>query len=290
MKNILLLIAFFTCLSPVFSQDLIVTNKRDSINCKITKIKKDNIYFTFRHKDEIRSTLLPAAGIKYYQLNYFKNVEVPREKVIGNQVYKHFRFGLNGGYGYRTNKMSSSIPSDFSDYSKKLKSGLQFSGDLTYYFTEPLGIGLKYSSFKASNSMSDIYVEDSGGSRRYGNMSDNIGISFIGPVFSSRFSNKDKTNAFLMNIGLGYMGYKNNYTLIDPYKVTGSTMGMSFDMGYDFKVSSNLILGVQLSAISGVLTTYKLSDGSATQNIKLEKENYEGLARLELSLGLRFMK
>lgn len=290
MKNILLLVAFFTCLSPVFSQDLIVTNKRDSINCKITKIKKDNIYFTFRHKDEIRSTLLPVGEIKYYQLNFFKNSEVPRERVIGNRIYKHFRIALNGGYGYRTNKMSSTIPSDFSEYSKKLKNGFEFGGDLTYYFTEPLGIGLKYSSFKASNSMSNIYIEDSNGNRRYGSMSDNIGISFIGPVFSTRFLNKDKTNAFLMNVALGYMGYKNNYTLIDPYKLTGSTMGMTFDIGYDFKFSSNLILGVQLSAISGVLTGYKLFDGSTTQNIELQKENYEGLNRLELSLGLRFMK
>lgn len=290
MKNILLLIAFFTCLSPVFSQDLIVTNKRDSINCKITKIKKNNIYFTFSHKDEIRSTLLPVGEIKDYELNFFKNSEVPHEKVVDNQIYKHIRIALNGGYGYRTNKMSSTIPSGFSEYSKKIKSGLQFSGDLTYYFTEPLGIGMKYSSFKASNSMSNIYIEESNGNRRYGNMSDNIRISFIGPFFSTRFLNKDKTNALLMNVALGYMRYKNNFTLIDPYKLTGSTMGMAFDIGYDFKFSSNLILGVQLSAISGVLTGYKLYDGSTTQNIELQKENYEGLNRLELSLGLRFMK
>jgi hypothetical protein len=81
-----------------------------------TKIKKDNIYFTFRHKDEIRSTLLPVGEIKYYQLNFFKNSEVPRERVIGNRIYKHFRIALNGGYGYRTNKMSSTIPSDFSEF------------------------------------------------------------------------------------------------------------------------------------------------------------------------------
>jgi hypothetical protein len=290
MKKLLLLIAFYICLSPVFSQDLIVTDKNDSINCKITKVRKDNVYFTFRHKNEIRSTLLPVAETKHYQFNYFKNIEVPPEKVIDNHIYKHFRIALNGGYGYRTNKMSSTIPSDFSEYSKKLKNGYEFGGDLTYYFTEPLGIGIKYSSFKASNSMSNIYIEDSNGNRRYGNMSDNIGISFIGPVFSMRFLNKNKTNALLMNVALGYMGYKNKYTVVDPYELTSSTTGIAYDIGYDFTLSSNLILGVQLSAISGVLTGYKLYDGSTTQNIELQKENYEGLNRLELSLGLRFMK
>ena len=36
---------------PLIAQDLIVTIDNDSINCKITKIKPDFIYFTFKYKN-----------------------------------------------------------------------------------------------------------------------------------------------------------------------------------------------------------------------------------------------
>jgi len=51
----------------VLSQDLIVTNDNDSLNCKITKIKSDFIHFTFMYNDEVRNTLLSVSSIKRYQ-------------------------------------------------------------------------------------------------------------------------------------------------------------------------------------------------------------------------------
>lgn len=290
MKKILFLLFFLNCFISVFAQDLIVTKDGDSINCKITKITKDNIYFTFRHKNEIRHTLLPVTELKDHQSDYFQVSDIPKEKQPGKRNYPHIRIAFNGGYGYRTSGISSTVPSDFRDYTKELFSGYQYGGDFTYYFSETLGMGLKYSSFNASNSLDNVYVEDSNGNRRYGKMSDAIKISFVGPGFSTRFLNRNKKNAFLMNMALGYMGYKNNFMLVDPYKMNGSTMGIAFDFGYDFTISKNLILGAQISAISGVLTGYQLNDGNTTQKIDLEKENYEGLNRIEISVGVRFSK
>ena len=291
MKNTLFLFILIAIANSIYSQDLIVTNDGDSINCKITKVKTDNIYFTFKHKDEIRSTLLPVSNVKNHQFNFYQVSEVPKEKVVGYENYQRFRIAVNGGYSYQTAKVAETVPSDLKNYVKELKSGYHFGGDITYYFSEMYGMGGKCFIFKSSNSIDNIYLEEiNTGNRTYGKMSDDLTISFIGPMFSTRILNQDKKNAFIMNLSLGYMGYSNNKVIIDKYKMTGSTMGMALDFGYDIGLSENLSLGFQLSFISGTLFKYKWNDGKTTETIKLEKGEYEGLNRFDFSVGLRFNK
>lgn len=290
MKKSLVVVALFFFTSYIYSQDLIVTSEGDSLNCRITKIKPDNIYFTFKHKDEIRNTLLPVSTIKDYKINYYSKSEVPKEKIVGYENYQHFRIGLNTGYSYQTARIHESVPGDFKNYVKDLKSGCHFGFDLTYYFSEPLGVGFKYFMFQSSNSMDNIYIEDSTGVRQYGKMSDELKISFIGPMFSTRLLNHDKKNALLMNLAIGYMGYTNNKVIINNYKMTGNTVGLAFEMGYDIGLSENLSLGFQISMIAGTLFEYDWYDGNNTETIKLKEGEYESLSRVDFSVGLRFSK
>ena len=290
MKNTLILLLLIAISGSIYSQDLIVTNDGDSINCKITNVKHDNIYFTFKHKDEIRSTLLPVSGVKEHKTGFYQTSEVPEGKIAGYKSYPHFRVALSGGYSYMTAKVSDKVPSDFKQYIKELKSGYHFDGDITYYFTEILGAGVKYSMFGSSNRIDDIWVKDIYGNTKYGHMSDDLKISFIAPMFSSRFLSRDKKNAFVMSAALGYMGYSNNGVAIDEYKMTGSTLGMALDFGYDIGLSDNLSLGFKLSLISGTLFEYDISNGKTTERVILEAGEYEGLNRIDLSIGLRFNK
>lgn len=289
MRNIVIATLLALMANSICAQDLIVTNDGDSINCKITNVKPDNIYFTFKHKDEIRNTLLPKKSVKNYQFEYYQTSEVPKVKSQGYGSYQHFRIALNAGYSYLTAKVAESVPSDFKSYIKGLKSGYHFGGDLAYYFNEPLGVGIKYYIFKSSNRMDNIFVDDLD-DRRYGIMSDDLTISFIGPTFSTRLLNENKNNALLMNLSLGYMGYSNDKVIVDKYKMTGSTLGLSLDIGYDIGLSENLALGFQVSLLTGVLSKYDWNDGTTTQTIKLEKDEYENLNRIDLSIGLRFNK
>lgn len=289
MKNCIIIVLLVLMSNAIYSQDLIVTADGDSINCKITKLKADNVYFTFKHNDEIRSTLLPMSNVKAYQFDYYETSEVPEGKVIGYANYQRFRFALNGGYSYHIAKVSEGVQSDLRNYVTDLKSGYHYGGDITYYFSEQFGAGVKFYQFNSSNSI-DIYLDDGVGNRRYGKMSDDLTISFIGPAFSIRRLNDNKRNAFLMGMSIGYMGYSDNKVVIDKYKMTGNIVGMSLDLGYDIKVSENLSLGFQVSLITGTLFRYDWYDGLKTETIKLEKDEYESLNRIDLSVGLRFGK
>jgi hypothetical protein len=289
LKHIFILFSLLI-INSIKAQDLIITKEGDSLNCKITKIKANNIYFTFKYKEEIRSTLLPIGDVKYHQYNHYQTSIVPIDKIIDNkEKYPHFRVALNGGWSYRLAKLSNDIPSDFEEYSKDLKSGYNYGLDLSYYFSEHAGFGLKYSDFNSKNEI-DIVSTYPDNSTQYGKMSDNISINFIGPFFSSRFLNANKKNSLIMNIGIGYLGYNNNAVLISDYKIKGSTVGFCWDIGYDIGLSENFALGFQFSYTAGTLTEYELSDASKIQTIKLDKNNYESLSRIDLSIGLRFNK
>jgi hypothetical protein len=295
MKNlksvkILLSLLFMASSTFLYSQDLVVTSEGDSLNCKITKIKGNSIYFTFKHKDEIRSTLLPLDQVKYHQYNFYQIAIVPANKIISNEIYPHFRVAINGGLSYRTAKLADNIPSDFEKYVKELKSGYHIGLDLSYYFSEQLGIGIKYSVYKSKNEIDNVSVTRPDGSTQYGKMSDNISINFIGPFISTRLLNGNKKNSFLMNLGIGYLGYTDNTLLITDYTIKGSTVGLCWDIGYDIGISKNLAIGFQLSYMIGTLTQYDISDGTTTKTVKLEKNNYESLSRIDLSIGLRFNK
>lgn len=287
-KPLILSICIFVA-NSIFSQDLIVTNEGDSINCKITKVKEDNIYFTFKHKGEIRSTLLSTATIQDHRFEYFEAGEVPKEKIVGHEEYQRFRVAVNGGYSYITERIHKDTPPDFKDYTKELRSGRHFGLDASYYFTEILGFGAKYFVFRTKNNLDNIYLQDSDGNRRYGKMSDDIAISYIGPAFSARLSNASKTNAFLFSLSIGHIGYTNNFALIDYYKMTGNTIGAVYEMGYDIGLSENVSLGFQISSMSGSLSEYKLSDGTRTITVELDRDDFIGISRIDLSVGLRII-
>src|SRR5674476_484007 len=102
MRTIFTLIAFIFIVQTIYSQDLIVTTDNDSINCKITRTSKENIYFTFKHKDEIRNTLLPFDRVKDHKTAFFQKSEVSKDRIKEHHNYQHLRIAINGGFGYET--------------------------------------------------------------------------------------------------------------------------------------------------------------------------------------------
>lgn len=284
------MICFFT-VGSIFSQDLIVTTNGDSINCKILKIKSDYIYFTLKHKEEIRNTLLQISDVTTHQFDFYTISEVPKEKIVGYENYPHFRAAVNAGYSHRIAKIAPEVDPFYKNYIDELKSGFHFGADGRYFCTERLGIGLNFNLFKSSNSLGNVWVEDAYGDRVYGIMSDNMTILFLGPSVSSRFLNHNQKNAFIMGVSIGYLGYFNNSkVVIEKVKISGKTLGVSYDLGYDFGLSENLSLGLQVSFLAGNISKFKYTFGSITRTVELPDESTENLSRIDFSAVFSFRK
>lgn len=290
LSNCLFSLALLFFALSINAQDLIVTKEGDSLNCKITKIEQDQITFIFKKDDGIRKTLIPIGNVNHYQYKYYETSELPTSVTGGNKDYPHFRAALNAGLSYRLAKVADGVPSDFEQYVKQLKSGYHYALDLAYYFSEQGGIGFKYAMFRSKNEIDNIFVTRPDGSTDYGSLSDDIFVNFIGPYYSSRFITKSRKNSLLMNLGLGYMGYRDDAVIIDNYTLKGGTLGISWDIGYDLGISRTFALGFQIAYLGGILTQYELSDGNTTQTVELTKGNYESLSRIDLSIGLRFIR
>jgi len=257
------------------AQDLIVTADGDSLNCKITQIRGDYVYFTFKYQNEVRNTFLPVTQVKQYQYSFFTVSDVQAHQIVGYKPeFPHWRLAFNAGWSCRTAPFADSLSPSEKEYLKKLRNGFNISLDANYFFTEMFGAGFKYDFFKSSTS-------------QYGGK-ESISITFAGPAFAMRLYDRNKTNCLFMNYSIGYMGYMGKAELSGQSGTRkGSTAGFVTEIGYDIALSKNWSAGVQLSLLSGILTEYTENINGVTQKVKLEKDKYEGLGRLNIAIGFR---
>jgi len=284
-------IAFISIFSfSILVQDLIVTIEGDSLNCVITNLEPGKIYFTFKYKNEIRSTILPLGQVKSRQFNYYPTSEVPADKVVGYENYPPFRAAIYGGWSYRVAKLADNINSYSEQYIQDLRPGYHYGLDLSCYLSESLGFGFQYTEFRSKNASDDAIIILPNGSKQKVQVRDDITINFIGPLFCTRLFNANKKNSLLLNFGMGYMGYTDEAFFINDFTIKGGTVGLCLDIGYDIGLSETFALGFKLSFLNGILDQFDLSYGMVSETVILEEGYYEGLSRIDLSIGLRINK
>jgi hypothetical protein len=290
MKKIIFTFLITFSITSLFSQDLIVTRKGDSLNCKITKMDSTTIYFDIidKRSDESISTFLSLNETSAFQTKYFQTNTTPNQNLSAPKNYPRFRLGISGGYSYRTAKAENDMGSAMESYLEDLKSGTHIGGDFTYYYSENSGIGLKYLSSNASSTYDgNITLTLPDASTISGPLRDNITVKYIGPYFSWRMLSSNNNNSFFVNAGCGYMGYIDKTVIIEDFIIKGATFGTCLDIGYDIDLGEGTALGFQISYLSGYLKEATITDGTTTQTIKLEEDSYEGLHRFDFSIGLR---
>ena len=263
-----------------------MTSKNDSINAKITKIKKDILYFYFVKNGEVRSTLLPLKEVQAHQKNFYLTAEVPEDyKPTNSYTGPKYRIALNGGLSYQTAKTSSSVPDALRDHAKQLKSGYNWGADIHFLTSENLGFGLKYNTFYSSN-VENKNLTLPGNTVLYGIKDVNY-IHFIGPSVLFKFVSSNGKNAWVSSTSIGYMGYKQErQTRNRNFTYTAATLGLNLDFGYDIYLSKKLSLGLMVSFVTGSLGEVDLEENGISQAIELDERG--SLSRIDFSAGLRW--
>ena len=105
--------------------------------------------------------------------------------------------------------------------------------------------------------------------------------------FSTRFVNS-RNNAFLLNLSIGSMSYRNVGYIVDPINIEGTTLGFSFDIGYNHKVAEKLSLAARISSISGVLNEITVEREGRTETLELDNDTAENLNRTDISVGFSY--
>lgn len=288
MKKFIFILCFLSSLNMVSNaQDLIITTEGDTLNCKITKQKGNYVYFIFKHENETRNTLLSIEQINKLKKNYFSKPEVSASIYAANMKSDNsYCFFIDAGGGFRSADIYETGSEDVDDFLKKLKNGFHLSLGAIRYWGEYFGAGVEYSLFKASHSMNDIHA--SGGV--IGKTKNNTSIHYVGPSFNMRFASHRNLNAFVISMGIGYLGYKDKLDM-DGQSITftGGNIGYTTSIGYDIALSEKAALGFKLSIVSGSLSKMKFSLGPQQETLELEGDERENLSRINISVGLRFM-
>ncbi|MBN1182519.1 MAG: hypothetical protein JXB49_09555 [Bacteroidales bacterium] len=76
------IILFFSGI--VYSQDLVVRENGDSLNCRITNIDENNIYVTMKVKNNYLNIRIPQITVTSYTYGFYKKKKNPNSEVIGH--------------------------------------------------------------------------------------------------------------------------------------------------------------------------------------------------------------
>jgi len=201
---------------------------------------------------------------------------------------KNLRLGFNTGFTYLLAPIEDGTDL-YKEYAKKLKMGYHFGMDGQYFFQGKMGVGVKASICKTKSSMENIYLTDGNGNMKFADVSEKISITTIGPAFTSRFL-LSNYNIFLLHYSIGYLHYKDDADFGEKYTVDGNSFYLGFDLGYDIILSENMALGFQASLFLGSISKITVDDGSASEIVNLDDDSYIGTSRVDLSIGLRFLK
>jgi len=273
------------------AQDLIVTKKKDSINAKITKLKKGIIYFRHMERDKLKKTQLSLAEVNDYQKSFYETPKIPSNaKVKSGYESKRFRIAANAGFAFRTAKIEGVQDETVKKYIKRLKSGSNWGLNAHYFISERLAFGIKYNAFNSTEAENNLAASFPDGSTEIG-LENSILINFVGPSLMTKLLSANKKNALLLSTAVGYMSYKNEETVGQRFLTsTGNTIGVSVDVGYDIGLTDYMSIGCVASWTTGTLRELEVKENGFTTTVDLVETVgvKEGLSRINISGGLRF--
>jgi hypothetical protein len=211
------------------------------------------------------------------------------------QGTQKFMIGGFIGYAYRTGTISGSVPSDLRNYLEGLLGGLGAGANFTYFTSDKYGVGLRYSRFHSSNSLSDYTttypVQSQFGTSLVtltGYLADKISIDYYSAVFEERFVQRNHKGFFILGMNLGYMSYLDEGEFIVPVKIEGGTFGLGLLVGYHYFLNSDISCGANFSYDTGALRSYDQVVGGVSHHITLDQNNYENLNFLNIGISLNY--
>jgi len=207
--------------------------------------------------------------------------------------YPHLRLAINGGYAYNLGKDAPAFDTRIQTYNNRMRSYLNFGAEINYFVVNgQMGIGINYENVTSQNSLSGVTYLSAGQIFSNNTLSDNLNIQYIGPMYtaiSRQITKNGIKDALIINVGMGNLSYTDTKIVdLNNYKITGSTLGTYYSIGYDRFISKNMALGIQLSYIRGLLGNYNLFDGTSTTHVQLDNNSYQSLSHVSLTVGLRF--
>jgi hypothetical protein len=238
---LLLLLGIFGGTATVEAQDFLVTINRDTLNCKLGKLKNSEYPIAFYLGEEYYEGMIHQDSILVFRKNMFRSMQSNRLRPWYPFVELQFDGGMMHQFGpFR-------YDDDLTDRSEfGARTGLITGACLTYYVNELVGYGLKYG-----------YRQQLGG---------DIKSHYISAALNFRFWGESRKNHVFLSFagGIGLMRQKNAPIQLDLLRprieMSARTFVGDIGVGYKMKLTRNISAHAKLSTMIGYPGFVRITD------------------------------
>lgn len=273
------------------SQDMIVTNEGDTIDCKITRITNEFIHFSVFDESGflLLRSRLPLPQIQSYEQNKesyqdSQPADTPEIKEEGRIVIDEFdpasfRLAINTGYTYQFGGYEGTP----SSYKKQLQSLWNLGAEINYFPSESFGIGVRYNrAFTKANYDFNPPIQIEPGVFISELRDESIRFNYVAlSLIYRELLDDDQMMYYFLSVGL--INYKSDFKGDGlSFYQSGETIGVVFGICYDFKLADSFGMGVGLEVNLARLT--ELDNNGVIYGADFS------LSRIDLTIGFRLFR
>jgi hypothetical protein len=271
MKNWSSLIFLIVCVLTsvrIHAQDIIVKNNNDTIFCKILDVNNENIQYRISKANRRVTNTVSLQYVTSYQI--LDDVQEPELIAPDNEKKTAFRMYAGGGWARGLGTVLKTNDVTLDQLTNDLLNGYSLEANAEYYFNWKskdalnfaVALNLNYINHQATGF--DVNLPDLGNVKRY---EESQTTFYIGPGFVMRYDLADWI--FSLSAGYGAVFFSNhiNTDRLEMRAIT-TVFGSTIGIGADYKISSNLGIGVKLSATGGTYDSLKVGGAK----VKLEEK------------------
>ncbi len=306
----LLFLTFVLINSTAFAQDLIITTKNDSINCKLTTFNQfDSVTYLYylgglKKANKIASNEVQKIQINFYteksdkMLDSIESVEAKKSyfQLIKDKNYfktNKYRFSFEYLYSYSVLPRKSFLYLRESNWkeNQKLHDFYGYNIDLCYAVNKSNNffIGVLYNKIQLETFYNNVAVLlDGDNITSEGPVDRKIEMNTIGLKGMFLFQSKRAFNNLYLILGANFTNYKDEYFTTNSYLNLQSTVLAPFlGLSYDFRFHKNLAAGVSLLLEYGAITEINSNHNGKLQTFNLQN-NAISIVRLTSGMGLKY--
>jgi hypothetical protein len=196
--------------------------------------------------------------------------------------------GAMAGPGLLIEKAPDSLIPELRDFANELRSGWHYGFETEYFFNKYVGIGAKYVRFNTSQEVDSLVIEIFS-NIYYFDLSSSMNIHSLSPMVYGKLPLFNDKLTVTGGLGPAWLFYRNLGKVVgDTTMLRGSSPGLATTLRASCNILSGLSIGLQGNYTRAFLKEFTKDDGSSQQVVKLEKENYQNLSRIDLSLVLMY--
>lgn len=177
---------------------------------------------------------------KCWLILYFFILHIAAQAQQNKAVLSTSAFGGVSYFTYKNPALSNS--KEAQDYYEQLRLGFVYGGDVRYYITQNLTVGLHVNLLQASKSEERVSIKSTNGFESEGSVSDQIRLSELSIQFGYKFPITQNLS-IVPTVGAGFLNYSNQRAFFDS-SISETALAPTFNGDLKLYYQADVVFGI----------------------------------------------